>query len=65
MPIFRFDLKKMLEDFSEKQNHRGSAAQIFLASWLKNLSNRYVYIRLFSPFTGKRGQLGKSCNFRK
>jgi len=29
--IFLIDFQKMPEEFSEKQNHRGSAAQIFFS----------------------------------
>jgi len=30
---------KMPQDFLKKQNYRGSAAQIFFASWSKNFKN--------------------------
>ena len=30
-PIFVIDFQKIPEEFSEKQNHRGSAAQIFFS----------------------------------
>ena len=53
---------KMPEDFFRKQNHRGSARQIFFNLTVeKPLKNVSRYTPLYLPFTAKRGQLGQSC----
>ena len=54
--------RKMPEDFLKKQNHRGSAAQIFFGPRGCKTFEKCTYTyACFPPFTGKRGQLGKSC----
>ena len=56
----------MPQDFLKKQNHRGSAAQIFFGPRGCKTFEKCTYTyACFPPFTGKRGQLGKNCNFRK
>ena len=45
---------KMVQDFLEKQNHRGASAQIFLPSSLKNLwQNVFTYTPLYLPLRQK------------
>jgi len=52
----------MLEDFSGKQNHRGSAAQIFFGPRGCKTFEKLTYIyACILPFTEKRGQLGLNC----
>ena len=52
----------MPEDFSRKQNHRGSARQIFFTivveKPLKKCTHVYAFI---PPFTAKRGHFRQSC----
>ena len=52
----------MPEDFSRKQNHRGSARQIFFNLVVeKPLKNESMYTPVYVPFTAKRGHFRQSC----
>ena len=49
-PIFFIDFQKMPQDFLKKQNHRGSAAQIFFTldeKPLQKFTNAYAYLPPF------------------
>ena len=49
-PIFFIDFEKMTEDFLKKQNHRGSAAQIFFGPrGCKTFENVSMYTPAFLP----------------
>ena len=53
-PIFSIDFRKMRQDFLKKQNHRGSAAQIFFTldeKPLQKFTNAYAYL---PPFYDKK-----------
>ena len=52
----------MPEDFSRKQNHRGSARQIFFNLVVeKPLKNESMYTPVYVPFTAKIGHFRQSC----
>ena len=52
----------MQEDFFRKQNHRGSARQIFFTLVVeKPLKKVPIYTPAYVPFTAKRGHFRQSC----
>ena len=61
-PIFFIDFRKMTEDLLKKQNHRGSAAQIFFTPLVeKPLKNVSTCTPKYLPFTAKTGHFRQSC----
>ena len=61
-PIFFIDFQKMPQDFSKKQNHRGSARQFFLTLDVeKPLKKVATYTHAYDPFTAKTAHFRQSC----
>ena len=59
-PILNVDFQKMQEDFFRKQNHRGSARQIFFTLVVeKPLKKCSTYMPLYLPLRQKEANSGK------